>query len=77
MPIVFRFARPHYVSDATNFIDSLKLERPELEQKQQAGRSLLWDKPPKSPDQIARERSAKVPQQPYVYHGPLRPGSNV
>ncbi len=77
MPFVFRFARPHYVSEATSFIEGLKLEQPGLEQKQQAGRSLLWDKPPKSPEQIARERSARVPQQPYVYNGPARPGPNV
>jgi hypothetical protein len=28
MPIIFRFARPHYVSDATQFIEHLKAEEP-------------------------------------------------
>ncbi|MDA0665406.1 MAG: DUF3460 family protein, partial [Proteobacteria bacterium] len=52
---MFRFARPHYVSDATQFIEHLKAEEPDLEQRQQAGRAMLWDKPPKTPDEIARE----------------------
>lgn len=60
------FARPHYVSDATEFIDQLKATKPQLEQEQRAGRALLWDK------QIDRElqrqaEAARVPQQPYVY----------
>ena len=38
------FARPHYVSDATQFIESLKQQRPELEAEQRQGRALLWDK---------------------------------
>ncbi len=71
MPIIFRFARPHYVSDATQFIEHLKAEEPDLEQRQQAGRAMLWDKPPKTPDEIAREDLARVSQTPYVYIGPL------
>lgn len=60
------FGRPHYVSDATQFIDQLKAARPELEQGQQQGRALLWDK------QVDREfqrqaEQATVPQKPYVY----------
>jgi len=60
------FARPHYASDATLFIDQLKADHPELEQAQRDGRSLLWDK------QIDRDFQAKavqaqVSQQPYVY----------
>ena len=55
-----------YKSDVTNFIEQLKAQRPSLEQEQQAGRALLWDK------RIDREaqadyRAARVPQQPYVY----------
>lgn len=60
------FARPHYTSDATQFIDQLKAAKPALEQEQRLGRSLLWDK------QIDRDfqkqaEAAEVPQGAYVY----------
>ncbi len=60
------FARPHYTSDATQFIEQLKAAKPSLEQEQRQGRALLWDQ------QIDREfqrqaESAKVPQGAYVY----------
>lgn len=66
LPTMSFFARPHYTSVATQFIDQLKADHPELEQAQRDGRSLLWDK------QIDRDFQAKavqaqVPQQPYVY----------
>ena len=38
------FARPHYTSEATNFIEQLKKDKPQLDAQQQQGRSLLWDK---------------------------------
>ncbi len=60
------FRRPDYQSDATQFINQLNASRPELDQQQQAGRALLWDK------QVDRKiwgeyRDAQVPQKPYVY----------
>ena len=60
------FARPHYASDATQFIESLKQQKPELEAEQRQGRALLWD------NQIDRQLSAEaqaahVKQKPYVY----------
>jgi hypothetical protein len=60
------FRRPDYQSDATQFINKLKQQKPELDAQQQAGRALLWDK------QVDRNawqdfRSAQVPQKPYVY----------
>ena len=60
------FARPHYTSDATQFIESLKAAKPELEAEQREGRALLWDK------QVDREAQAefkagRVAQKPYVY----------
>ena len=60
------FRRPDYQSDATQFINQLKASRPELDQQQQAGRALLWDK------QVDRKiwgeyRDAQMPQKPYVY----------
>lgn len=38
------FARPHYTSEATNFIEQLKKDKPQLDAQQQQSRSLLWDK---------------------------------
>ena len=60
------FRRPDYQSDATQFINKLKQQKPELDAQQQAGRALLWDK------QVDRNawqdfRSAQVSQKPYVY----------
>ena len=60
------FARPHYTSDATDFIESLKAANPALEAAQRQGRNLLWDK------QVDRDvqkdiRSGQVPQKPYPY----------
>lgn len=60
------FGRPHYTSDATQFIDQLKASRPELEQGQREGRALLWDQAVDR-DQQAQAQAARVPQQPYVY----------
>lgn len=60
------FARPHYQSEATKFIEKLKEDRPHLDQQQVAGRELLWDKNVDS--QIWKEyRAGQVAQKPYVY----------
>lgn len=60
------FRRPDYQSDATLFINQLKVANPELESQQLAGRALLWDK--KIDRSIWTEyRSGEVDQQPYVY----------
>jgi len=60
------FARPHYRSDVTQFIDQMKTVKPALESQQLAGRALLWDK---SVDRSAwsEYRDAEVAQKPYVY----------
>ena len=60
------FARPHYMSDATLFLNQLKKERPELDEQQRAGRALLWDKPV---DRTLWQDfdAAEVAQKPYVY----------
>lgn len=60
------FRRPDYKSDATQFIDQLKVAQPQLEAQQRQGRSLLWDK---VVDRILWKgfRSARVTQKPYVY----------
>ena len=60
------FRRPDYRSDATQFIDQLKSQQPDLEARQRAGRALLWDK---HVDRSAwsEYRQAQVAQKPYVY----------
>ena len=60
------FQRAHYTSEATQFIESLKAQNPQLEKAQRDGRALLWDK------QVDREawaeyQAGRVAQQPYVY----------
>lgn len=60
------FRRPDYQSDTTRFIAELKERQPDLEQRQRAGRALLWDKAVDR--QLWREyRGAQVAQKPYVY----------
>lgn len=60
------FRRPDYQSDATQFINQLKTQQPELEARQREGRELLWDK---AVDRQAWEgyQAARVAQKPYVY----------
>ena len=66
MNLLSIFRRPDYTSEATQFIDQLKADKPSLEAEQRAGRALLWDKNLKAAEQ-ADFLDAKVPQQPYVY----------
>lgn len=60
------FARPHYTSEVTDFLNQMKKDKPQLEAQQLAGRALLWDK---QVDYAAQEEAeqARVAQQPYVY----------
>ncbi len=60
------FSRPKYQSEATQFLDQLKLKVPALEARQRQGRALLWDK---TVDRSAwsEYRAATVQQKPYVY----------
>ena len=53
-------------ADATQFIESLKKQDPQLEQRQREGRALLWDR---EQDRSAQAgfNEARVAQQPYVY----------
>ncbi len=60
------FRRPDYVSDATQFIEQLKREHPQLEAEQRQGRALLWDKSISRDDQ-KDFKDARVAQKPYVY----------
>lgn len=60
------FRRADYISDATQFIEQMKADKPTLEAEQRAGRALLWDKNLKSTEQ-ADFLNTVVAQQSYVY----------
>lgn len=60
------FQRPHYRSEATQFLDDLKQAKPDLDRKQREGRGLLWDRTIDREMQ-AEFRAGRVPQAPYVY----------
>jgi Protein of unknown function (DUF3460) len=60
------FARPHYQSEATDFIEALKSSDPGLSARQSKGRALLWDKA-QDADLSHEFEAAQVPQQAYVY----------
>lgn len=60
------FRRPDYTSEATRFIDQLKVEKPSLEADQRAGRAIWWDKNISREEQ-AEFADARVAQQGYVY----------
>ena len=60
------FARPHYTSDATQFIEQLKTAKPQLAEEQRQGRSLLWDQQIDRDFQSQAEAS-EIAQRPYVY----------
>jgi hypothetical protein len=66
MNLLSIFRRADYTSDATQFIEQLKVNKPTLEAEQRAGRALLWDKNLKTAEQ-ADFLDATVAQQPYVY----------
>jgi hypothetical protein len=56
-----------YESDHTRFMKELKSQTPGMEERQQAGRSLLWDKAPITLDEQRRLAESRVRQQAYVY----------
>ena len=66
MNLLSIFRRADYTSEATQFIEQLKANKPTLEAEQRAGRALLWDKNLKSAEQ-ADFLDATVAQPSYVY----------
>lgn len=60
------FQRKHYTSEATQFIEQLKAQKPQLESQQREGRALLWDKAIDR-DTQADIQAGRVAQKPYVY----------
>jgi hypothetical protein len=63
------FAKAHYQSEVTQFIDQLKKQDPKLEARQREGRGLLWDK---NIDRVEQreQQSSRVAQGAYVYFNP-------
>ncbi len=60
------FQRDHYTSEATQFIESLKVKNPQLEKAQRDGRALLWDKHVNA--EVQQDiQAGRVAQKPYVY----------
>lgn len=66
MALLNFFRRSDYTSEATQFIDQLKANKPTLEAEQRAGRALLWDKNLNRTEQ-ADYVDGRVAQQSYVY----------
>ena len=68
------FARPHYASEVTQFIDDLKAKKPTLEAEQRQGRAIWWDKKLDALEQ-ADYQDGSVAQQAYVYGTSGHPNS--
>lgn len=64
-----KFLKQHsmYESDHTLFIKQLKEQNPGMEERQRAGRALLWDKAPLTLDEQRRRAESRVKQHAYVY----------
>lgn len=60
------FRRDDYRSEVTRFIDQLKVDAPDLEARQRAGRAIWWDKTVDR-DAQGEWRDSRVAQKPYVY----------
>jgi hypothetical protein len=56
-----------YESDHTKFIRELKDKTPGMDERQQTGRALLWDKAPTSLDEQRRQAESRIRQQAYPY----------
>jgi hypothetical protein len=65
------FRRPDYNSDTTEFLESLKAHKPDMEAQQRVGRALLWDKRVDT-EASSEWRAAGVRQKPYVYQTETR-----
>jgi len=56
-----------YESDHTKFIKELKDKTPGMDERQVAGRALLWDKAPLSLDEQRRVAESRLRQNAYPY----------
>jgi len=55
-----------YQSEVTQFLESLKRDRPHLENEQRRARAIWWDKL-LDRDRLARQNESRLPQPSYVY----------
>ncbi len=69
--MLFSKQQPRYQSEFTLFLTELKKAKPDLEQKQSAGRALLWDKAPIDLETQQRNKDSRIAQQAYVYQNKL------
>jgi hypothetical protein len=60
-----------YESEHTKFIKELKEKNPGMDERQQAGRALLWDTAPTSLDEQRRIAESRLRQQAYPYQTKL------
>ena len=58
--MLFSKQKPRYLSEFTEFLEELKTANPHIDQKQQAGRALLWDKAPRSLDEQQRTLDSTI-----------------
>lgn len=65
--MIFSKKHSNYESDHTKFIKELSQQLPGMEQRQQAGRALLWDTAATSLDEQARIDASRLRQQAYPY----------
>lgn len=57
----------NYESELTQFLKQYKVERPDTDARQRAGRARLWDKPI-DPELQEGYKAARIAQNPYVYY---------
>jgi hypothetical protein len=66
------FRRPDYTSEVTQFLETLKTQKPTLEAEQREGRAIWWD--PKIDRNAEQDyQQARVAQQSYVYQNEQHP----
>jgi hypothetical protein len=57
----------HYESEFGQFIDELKRQHPDIEDKQREAYAIWWDKPPLDLEEMERDRESEIRMKPYVY----------
>jgi hypothetical protein len=57
-----------YESEITHFLQQLKAEKPDLEERQRQARARWWDKTPVAINEAECRQQASVAQPPYVYY---------
>ena len=58
----------NYRSEFTLWLEQFKQSNPHIEHEQRAGRSLLWDQPPRTLEDQRRDQLSRVAKKPYEYY---------